>query len=122
MHRLKKNEHLVGIVSSNSHLLMNSLLCNAGIDTQIFNFIIAREDVKRLKPYPDLYEKAASICGIPKDRIFAIEDSEPGITAASNAGVNVVYIKDIAVVSEESRKKCFAYGDSLTDVIDFLNI
>ena len=46
--------------------------------------------VKRGKPAPDLYLKAAEILEIPPGRCIVFEDSKAGITAATEAGMSVI--------------------------------
>lgn len=44
-----------------------------------FEVILAREDVSRGKPYPDIYEKAAQSLGLPKETLVVVEDSQKGL-------------------------------------------
>jgi beta-phosphoglucomutase len=49
--------------------------------------VITSEDVKRGKPNPDLFLKAAERLGVAPEGCIVIEDSEAGIEAARNAGM-----------------------------------
>lgn len=57
-----------------------------------FDAVAAREDVVRLKPFPDLYEYAARQLDVLPSRCVAVEDSPTGIKAARNAGMPVVAV------------------------------
>lgn len=59
-----------------------------------FEVILAREDVSRGKPYPDIYEKAAQSLGLPKETLVVVEDSQKGIAAAKAANLTVVAVTD----------------------------
>ena len=117
---LKSQNFYVGIVSSNSIKLVNKLLINAHIDMERFDSVITREDAKKLKPFPDLYEEAAKHSKIAKKNIIAIEDSPVGLIAAIRANIDVIYVKDIANVSDELKAKCLMTGNSLYEVKEFL--
>lgn len=51
--------------------------------------ITTREDVKRGKPAPDLFEHAATRASTPPERCLVIEDSQHGVEAAHRAGMAV---------------------------------
>jgi len=57
-----------------------------------FRTIVTAEDVKRLKPAPDVYLEAARRLAANPRRSVAIEDSGPGVAAASAAGMRTVAI------------------------------
>lgn len=121
MSYLSAGGYCVGIVSSNSSYLIAKLLINAKIDMSIFDFIVAREDVVRVKPYPDLYELALKKSNIEKENVIAIEDSNVGIMSALNAGINTIYIQDLDIVSKEKKEKCIKIVKSLREVKYFLD-
>jgi HAD superfamily hydrolase (TIGR01509 family) len=57
-----------------------------------FATIVTADDVRRRKPAPDVYLEAARRLGVDPRRAVAIEDSAPGLTAASDAGLKTVAI------------------------------
>lgn len=62
-----------------------------------FKFIVSADLVKRSKPDPESYEKAwedmlAHVPDLEKSECWAIEDSPAGISAAADAGLNVIGI------------------------------
>lgn len=59
-----------------------------------FKFIVYGDDVKDSKPAPDIYLKSLEISGLKKEEIVIFEDSENGIRAANNAGIDVIYVID----------------------------
>lgn len=116
---LKKRGISIGIVTSNSIILVKQLLLNAGININDFDIIITREDVKSTKPAPDLYLKAIEYLKINKNEVIAIEDSNVGIRSALSAGINVINVKDIDFIENNLRKKCILAEESLNGVLNF---
>lgn len=117
---LKKNNYYVCIVSSNSLSFINKMLLNSNINVNNFNLIVTRENVKRVKPYSDLYEYAIKHTNIKNDEIIAIEDSEVGITAALNAQINVIHVKDISLISNKLLSRCLLSVSSLNKIVKYL--
>lgn len=58
----------------------------------LFEVLATRDDVRRVKPDPELYALAASRLGLPPAACLAVEDSLNGATAALAAGVRVVVV------------------------------
>eukprot|EP00741_Cyanophora_paradoxa_P018033 tig00021037_g17413.t1 len=54
---------------------------------EMFEFVIAGDDVKRKKPNPDIYQEAQKRLGVPPERCVVIEDSRIGLLAAKAAGM-----------------------------------
>jgi putative hydrolase of the HAD superfamily len=57
-----------------------------------FEVIVTGDQVERTKPAPDVYLEAARRLGVEPEHCVAIEDSEPGLTAARAAGMHTVAI------------------------------
>ncbi|MCM8767215.1 MAG: HAD family phosphatase [Candidatus Omnitrophica bacterium] len=58
--------------------------------SNIYNFfdsIVTRNDVKRPKPFPDIYIEVIRNLKIPVENIIAFEDSETGILSAKSSGI-----------------------------------
>jgi len=58
----------------------------------LFRAIVSGDEVARRKPAPDVYLEAARRLGVDPAHAAAIEDSSPGVAAASAAGMRVVAI------------------------------
>lgn len=70
---------------------------------EIFDLILTKDDVDRVKPDPDIYNKIMEKLGVTPNDCFIFEDSLTGILAAKNAGIDVAAIYDIH--QEENREK-----------------
>ena len=53
---------------------------------------MAKEDVKRHKPYPELYLKIAKKLGVKPEDCIVVEDSIAGVEAAKRAGMFCVAV------------------------------
>lgn len=100
------------------------LLEKAGL-LQYFDEVVCAEDVRRGKPFPDIYECACARLGLLPQECIAFEDSPNGIVSAHDAGVHAVMIPDMSEPDEELEKICFGvFGtleDALPAVIPYLN-
>jgi len=81
-----------------------------------FSLIVTAEDVARVKPFPDIYEKSCELLGLDKTECIAIEDSETGVESAKGAG-----IRCIAVPCEFTKHQNFSKADVVLDSFDKLN-
>lgn len=57
-----------------------------------FASFITREDVKKVKPAPDLFQKALQVLGVKPSEALVFEDSLNGLIAANKAGLKTVII------------------------------
>ncbi len=60
-----------------------------------FAAVVGADDVENPKPAPDTYLKAAELIGVDPQRCHAFEDTELGIQAARNAGMEVININTL---------------------------
>lgn len=60
--------------------------------TPTFDVIVTGDQVKNLKPAPDVYLEVARRLAIAPDRCVVIEDSGPGIASARAAGMKTVAV------------------------------
>jgi HAD superfamily hydrolase (TIGR01509 family) len=58
----------------------------------VFESMLAMEDVERKKPDPEVYEKTLQVLGLNADECVVIEDSLEGVRAARAAGIPVVAV------------------------------
>lgn len=58
-----------------------------------FGAIVTADDVIRHKPDPDVFLEAARRLGVKPERCLVYEDAEPGIVAATRAGMKVIDVR-----------------------------
>ncbi|NOY37165.1 MAG: HAD-IA family hydrolase [Chlorobi bacterium] len=61
--------------------------------TTLFDVIVTADDVCAYKPAPDTFLKCAELLGADPVRCLVFEDAERGVTAAENAGMQVVNVR-----------------------------
>lgn len=113
LNSLKEQNFKTAVATSapraNMDLILDALAIVDKMDS-----LLASEDVKLHKPHPEVYLKSAANLGVEAHNCVVFEDSFSGITAAQNAGMNVV-----AVLSSHSKAQlppCEAYIHSYTDI------
>jgi HAD superfamily hydrolase (TIGR01509 family) len=84
----------LAIASSSPHGWVDGFLRHLGF-SDLFDFIICREDAPRIKPAPDLFLTALSALHIRADQVLAFEDSPNGVKAAKAAGLRVVGVPNL---------------------------
>ena len=96
------------------------VLTNLGI-IDYFDYMVFGDEIKNSKPAPDIYLKVYEHYNIDKDEMIIYEDSKNGILSAHNAGIRVVYIKDIVDVEKEVTSLCYKQVKDLDEGIEILN-
>lgn len=86
---LKKEGILLAIASSSSLETISYITNTFGIYAY-FDKIISGTTLKRSKPAPDIYIKAAEELGVSTDECLVIEDATVGVAAGKAAGMPVV--------------------------------
>ena len=60
-----------------------------------FDVIVSSKEMEHGKPAPDVFLEAARRIGISPEKCCAFEDTEVGMLAAQNAGMDVVCVQDL---------------------------
>jgi len=82
-----------------------------------FNHIVARDDVSKGKPSPELFLEASKRLGISASNCIVFEDSNDGVKAANLAVMDVVMVPDIQQPNTESRSTALAVVEELGQAI-----
>ncbi len=104
-----------GVATSALRATAESHLGRAGLLPR-FATLVARDDVERAKPFPDIYLEAARRLAVPPRNCIAFEDSSPGLTAAHAAGTMAIMVPDILQPSDEVRAKCLHIAPDMVAV------
>lgn len=83
---LRKMNIRLAIASGNERYFIDRIIRFAGIE-DLFDLIIAADDVKRSKPDPEMIEKVVKSFGLRLNEILFIGDAKNDILAAKRAGV-----------------------------------
>ena len=86
----------------------------------LFDHLVFAKDVKRSKPYPDIFLKACSDLNVLPENCLVLEDSEAGIEAAYRAGIPVICIPDLKIPAQSFLNKTEQVFQDLDAVRDYL--
>ena len=64
----------------------------------LFDYIVAREDAKNLKPAPDAYLKTLEYLNLSPTEAIAMEDSKRGVEAAKSCNIKTVKVDNFTVI------------------------
>ena len=97
------------------HLQLNGLLTRLPIR-------VTGDMVTCGKPAPDIFLQAADAVQTDPARCLAIEDSPAGAASAIAAGMRVLLVPDIAIITQETIDQCFMVCASLTEALTKLDM
>lgn len=88
LRRLVERRYALAVVSSSDSQTMEDILSRVHL-AQFFDVTVSADDVARKKPAPDAYLLALERLSVSSDSAVVLEDSQPGVLAAINAGMRV---------------------------------
>lgn len=88
--------------------------------TPYFDVILSSKEVKRGKPYPDIFLEICQRFQIKEEETLVLEDSANGVQAALAGNIPVINIPDLLPIPQEQQEKCVAVVDDLMKVIPFI--
>ena len=97
---LKQRSVLMAIASSSPKSMILHHLEVSGI-RDYFDVIVSGEEVKRGKPYPDIFLLAASQLNLLPEDCYVFEDGLPGVRAGVKAGCETIMIPDMIQPTED---------------------
>lgn len=109
----------IALATSSVESRARMILDSNGI-LSLFDHLVFAKDVKRSKPYPDIFLKACSDLNVLPENCLVLEDSEAGIEAASRAGIPVICIPDLKMPAQSFLNKTEQVFKDLDDVRDYL--
>ncbi len=115
----KKHNIKTAIATSTARDKQTKVLTEFGI-IDYFDYMVFGDEIKNSKPDPEIYLKVFEHYNYDKDEMIIYEDSNNGILSGYNAGIKVVYIKDIVDVKEETLSLCYKQVKDLDEGIEIL--
>ena len=116
---LQREGILIALATSSVESRARIILDSNGI-LSLFDHLVFAKDVKRSKPYPDIFLKACSDLNVLPENCLVLEDSEAGIEAASRAGIPVICIPDLKIPAQSFLNKTEQVFQDLDAVRDYL--
>lgn len=116
---LKREGYRMAVATSTSRAHAVEYIEKAGV-LPFFDTVVCGDMLKKSKPDPDIYLKAAEALGEAPGDCMALEDSPNGVASAYAAGMKTVMVPDLIAFGEEQEKQVYACVPSLFDVIPVL--
>lgn len=116
---LKDNGYKTAIATATALERTEKYLKQVGL-YKYFDKIICASMVKKGKPEPDIYLKAAESLELMPCECIALEDSKNGIISASSAGCKTVMVPDLDGPDEEILSLTYSVVKDLKEVINLL--
>ena len=86
---LKKEGFKLALASQNEARMIKSMMDWLGIK-EYFDVILSINEIKNLKPNPEIYLLAAKKLGVTPNKCVVIEDSKDGASSAKNANMKCI--------------------------------
>lgn len=116
---LKENNFKTIVATSSGRERVDKILAAGDIE-KYFDDTICGDEVTLGKPNPEIFLTACKKLGVDPKEAIVLEDSESGIKAGYDGGIDVICIPDMKYPTEEFEKMCTQILNSLNDVIDYL--
>ncbi len=116
---LHEHHYRIALATSSLYERAKRLLNDCQI-LDYFDEIVCGPDVKRGKPFPDIFLKACDKLEVLPQEAIVLEDSEAGIQAAYDANIPVYCVPDLKYPHEQYVQKASGVLSSLLDVITLL--
>ncbi|MFA7107783.1 MAG: cytidine deaminase [Sphaerochaetaceae bacterium] len=102
--QLTSNQIKIAVATSADYIKAKINLATVGFDEDDFNFFISGSNLKRKKPFSDIYTFSALSLNLSPEQCLVIEDSPSGIVSAKNAGcaclgVEGTFKRDLLIAS-----------------------
>ena len=91
--KLKDDGYTLACCSNSIRRSVLTMLSKLGL-IEFIDLIISNEDVKNSKPHPEMYWKAMSMMGVLPEETLIVEDSPPGLLAASRSRANILRVNN----------------------------
>ncbi len=117
---LLEKEAIPFAIATSSHKRNASLsLACAGLSSR-FGTVVTGDQISNGKPAPDIYLEAARRLEVDPTCCLAFEDSEPGLMAATRAGMATFLVPDLIPPSEQAIERAHGVLPSLESAYSIL--
>ena len=98
--KLREQHYLIACCSNSIRRSVLTMLSKLGL-IEYMDLIISNEDVKNSKPHPEMYWKAMSTMGVLPEETLIVEDSPPGLLAATRSRAHILRVNNPMDLTEE---------------------
>lgn len=107
------------VASGSDKEIIKEYLERTGL-TPYFDIVLSAKEVKRGKPYPDIFLEICQRFQVEAEETLVLEDSANGVQAALAGNIPVINIPDLLPIPEEQQKQCVAVVEDLSKVIPYI--
>lgn len=116
---VKEKELLAAVASGSDTEVIKEYLERTGL-TPYFDMVLSSKEVKRGKPYPDIFLEICQQLNVKTEETIVLEDSTNGVQAALAGNFSVINVPDLLPIPKEQQEKCVAVVEDLNKVIDYI--
>lgn len=116
---LREKNIKTALATSGKRWRAETQLKMAGIK-ELFDEIVCGDEIKNLKPDPEIFLKAAGKLDLKSDECIVIEDSPAGIQASYNAGMYGIHVEDLKEADDIIKKYCKANFKNLMEIREYI--
>ncbi|MDP9987436.1 HAD superfamily hydrolase (TIGR01509 family) [Arthrobacter oryzae] len=98
LQELRENDVPCALVTMSPRSMASAVI--SALPAAQFDATVTGSDCVNGKPHPEPYLRAMSLLGTSPERAIAVEDSNPGVQSAENAGLNVLVVPGPVPVPE----------------------
>lgn len=118
---VKEKRLYTAVASGSDTEVIKEYLEKTGL-TSYFDIVLSAKEVKRGKPYPDIFLEICQRLQVSADETLVLEDSANGVQAALAGNISVINIPDLLPISEDQQRQCVAVVEDLSKVIPYISI
>lgn len=104
------------VATSTARAAAEKRLAKAGLLPR-FMLLVCGDEVRESKPDPEIFQKAAALCGARSEKSLVVEDSAAGALAAAAAGIPYVIVPDLAPLPDWAREGALAVCAELGEIL-----
>lgn len=116
---LQEHDYKAIVATGSTRDRVDEILKNAGVLPYIHGSICG-DEVLHGKPDPEIFLNACHKAEVTPEEAIVLEDSESGILAAYQGGIDVICIPDMKYPEPAYEQKATSIKSSLFDVIEYL--
>lgn len=119
LHVVKEKGLYTAVASGSDTEIIKEYLERTGL-TESFDMLLSSKNVKRGKPFPDVFLEICKKLDVKPEETLVLEDSTNGVQAALAGNLPVINIPDLLPIPQEKQEKCVAVVEDLMKVIPFI--
>ena len=116
---VRKKGLQTAVASGSDTDVIKEYLDRTGLN-EYFDMVLSSKDVKRGKPFPDVFLEICKAFDVKPEETLVLEDSANGVQAALAGNLPVINIPDLFPIPKEQQEKCVAVVENLKEVIPYI--